>query len=633
MKILFILFGSICHYSFLYAQDAELEKYQAKLISAGKLNNKDSIAATYSELSEYYSNRSVDSCRYYAEKGLEILQTKNSPLYASLLCNLGDAYFSSGNLDKAFHYFSMAHDEAARQRDTALWATVSANLGVVCRQKEKLDSALIYYNEALDLLEGREYYSEQAQVLCGIALLYANQSRLDEGIAYGKRAVEAAVKSQDLDMILYANYSCGSIYFLQRRHDEGIGMLRAVVTEGIRQKKPRYVLKAYTVMLEMFKALGNRDSVDVYMEKAEAVIPQLPEESTEIFGFLEEQFLIYMSQGRYRESLNIQKKLLKYRGAGLHLPMDKLYLMMARNYRDLQEPENSMYYYDMAYRVCDSLHSEHISKELSDLTVKYDTREKEFEIVRLNQVQLEQKAQTMRWIMATVVVVFVLILFLLYYVFRRKRIKKEEELKLAQSYIEGLERERTRLAKELHDGVCNDLLGIGMNMQCMQPTDESKQEILALLEQVRSDVRCISHELMPPKFRSATLAETIEAYVERLVLPAFVQLAFSKESEETQWSQVPEEVSYEVYRIMQELLSNILKHSGATEIDVTLTLKRRLLTLQVSDNGKNYRGSEVRAKGIGLTTIQERAKTVGGLFTVNIQDGSQKFRLEIPLSI
>ena len=220
MKTLFILLGVFAITPFLYAQDAELEKYQAKLISAGKLNNKDSIAAAYSELSEYYSNRSVDSCRYYAEKGLEILQTKNSPLYASLLCNLGDAYFSSGNLDKAFHYFSMAHDEAARQRDTALWATVSANLGVVCRQKERLDSALIYYNEALDLLEGREYYSEQAQVLCGIALLYANQSRLDEGIAYGKRAVEAAAKSQDLDMILYANYSCGSIYFLQWRHDE-----------------------------------------------------------------------------------------------------------------------------------------------------------------------------------------------------------------------------------------------------------------------------------------------------------------------------------------------------------------------------------------------------------------------------
>lgn len=116
-----------------------------------------------------------------------------------------------------------------------------------------------------------------------------------------------------------------------------------------------------------------------------------------------------------------------------------------------------------------------------------------------------------------------------YYVFRRKRIRKEEELKLAQSYIDGLERERTRLAKDLHDGVCNDLLGIGMNMQYMQPTDESKREILALLEQVRSDVRCISHELMPPKFQVTTLAETVEAYVKGLAFPASVQLAFSKE--------------------------------------------------------------------------------------------------------
>lgn len=84
---------------------------------------------------------------------------------------------------------------------------------------------------------------------------------------------------------------------------------------------------------------------------------------------------------------------------------------------------------------------------------------------------------------------------------------------------------------------------------------------------------------------------------------------------------------------MQELLSNILKHSEATEIDMILTLKRKILTLQISNNGKNYCDSEAREKGIGLTTIQERAKTVGGLFTVNIQDGSQKFRLEIPLSI
>ena len=140
----------------------------------------------------------------------------------------------------------------------------------------------------------------------------------------------------------------------------------------------------------------------------------------------------------------------------------------------------------------------------------------------------------MQWSVAAVAAFSAFLLLAAYYVFRRKRIRKEEELKLAQSYIDGLERERTRLAKDLHDGVCNDLLGIGMNMQYMQPTDESKREILAL---------------------------------------------------------------------------------------------------QISNNGKNYSGDEVRGKGIGLTTIQERAKAVGGLFTTDIQDRSQKFKLEISLSI
>ena len=161
-----------------------------------------------------------------------------------------------------------------------------------------------------------------------------------------------------------------------------------------------------------------------------------------------------------------------------------------------------------------------------------------------------------------------------------------------------------------------------MTWRLKQSLEEKEQD-----EERRKElIASISHDIRTP-------LTSIKAYVEGLALPASVQLAFSKENEEIQWSQVPEEVSYEVYRIMQELLSNILKHSGATEIDVTLTLKRKLLTLQISNNGKNYCGDEVRGKGIGFTTIQERAKAVGGLFTTDIQDGSQKFKLEISLSI
>lgn len=544
--------------------------------------NRDSIAAAYCHLGEYYAYRQADSTRYYCEQGLKYAATDKAEPYLYLLNNLADAYFSSGQLDEPLKRFRFVLEEAGRLHwDEVEIASVLSSVGVIYRRKEMPDSALVCYNRALALLDNREAYDERTQLLTSIAILYTNTARLKEGEYYIRKALEASEKSDDMDMVMYAAATAGSIFTLRENYAEAAQLLYPVLAKAREQQKPRFVLKIIAYLLSAYYRLDNRDSINHYMAEGDKVAAGLPATNAEVQGYHESLCDILTKMGRYGESL----------------------------------------------------HKAEVETELSELSIKYENQEKELEIARLTQQYLEQKAKTMQWSVAAVVAFSAFLLLAAYYVFRRKRIRKEEELKLAQSYIDGLERERTRLAKDLHDGVCNDLLGIGMNMQYMQPTDESKREILALLEQVRSDVRCISHELMPPKFQVTTLAETVEAYVEGLALPASVQLAFSKENEEIQWSQVPEEVSYEVYRIMQELLSNILKHSGATEIDVTLTLKRKLLTLQISNNGKNYCGGEVRGKGIGLTTIQERAKAVGGLFTTDIQDGSQKFRLEISLSI
>lgn len=582
MKTLFVLLGMFVIYPCLYAQDAELQACREELARGMSQKNRDSIAAAYCHLGEYYAYRQADSTRYYCEQGLKYAATDKAEPYLYLLNNLADAYFSSGQLDESLKRFRFVLEEAGRLHwDEVEIASVLSSVGVIYRRKEMPDSALVCYNRALALLDNREAYDERTQLLTSIAILYTNTARLKEGEYYIRKALEASEKSDDMDMVMYAAATAGSIFTLRENYAEAAQLLYPVLAKAREQQKPRFVLKIIAYLLSAYYRLDNRDSINHYMAEGDKVAAGLPATNAEVQGYHESLCDILTKMGRYGESL----------------------------------------------------HKAEVETELSELSIKYENQEKELEIARLTQQHLEQKAKTMQWSVAAVVAFSAFLLLAAYYVFRCKRIRKEEELKLAQSYIDGLERERTRLAKDLHDGVCNDLLGIGMNMQYMQPTDESKREILALLEQVRSDVRCISHELMPPKFQVTTLAETVEAYVEGLALPASVQLAFSKENEEIQWSQVPEEVSYEVYRIMQELLSNILKHSGATEIDVTLTLKRKLLTLQISNNGKNYCGGEVRGKGIGLTTIQERAKAVGGLFTTDIQDGSQKFRLEISLSI
>lgn len=600
-----------------------------------KQNNRDSLAVAYAHLGEYYAYRRADSTRYYCEQGLRYARTDEAEPYLLLLGNLADAYFSLGELDESLERFRFVLAEAGRlDWDGAQVASLLSSMGVIYRRKEMPDSALVCYNRALALLDSRGDYDERTQLLTSIAILYTNTSRLKEGEYYIRKALEVSEKSEDMDMVMYAAATAGSIFMLRGDYEESARMLYPVLAKARKQHKPVFELKIIAYLLSAYCRLDKRDSIDHYMAEGEKVAAGLPAATAEVQGYRESLCDILTRMGRYGESLQIQKRMLAARDSSLQMPIDRLFERMALNYSGLKNYPKAMEFYAKAYHTADSLHKTELETELSELSVKYENQEKELEIARLTQEHLVQKAKTMQWSVAAVIAFSAFLLLAVYYIFRRKRIRKEEELKLAQSYIDGLERERTRLAKDLHDGVCNDLLGIGMHLQCMQPTAESKQEILTLLEQVRGDVRCISHELMPPKFQVTTLAEAVEAYVERLSLPASVQLAFSKENEGTAWSRVPEEVAYEVYRIMQELLSNVLRHSGATEIGVDLMLKDKLLTLQIADNGKNYSvADDVREKGIGRTTIQERVKAVGGRFTAAVRDGNQLFRLEISLSV
>lgn len=171
-----------------------------------------------------------------------------------------------------------------------------------------------------------------------------------------------------------------------------------------------------------------------------------------------------------------------------------------------------------------------------------------------------------------------------------------------------------------------------MQMQCMPSTPEAQQELLGLLEQVRGDVRCISHELMPPKFQYVTLVEALEAYVAHLAIPSAMHITMHNANTDAEWRKVPEQIAYEIYRVVQELLSNSVKHSGATDIQLKLSMGPSQLVLQLTDNGKGYTDIPASSRGIGLNTIRERAKSINAALTMGVRkSGEQEFVLSVPL--
>ena len=616
------------------ASDSELALYRAELSRALSSNNADSLATAYAHYGEYYAYRDADSTRYYCGLGLKYADRSRSEPYLFLLSNLANAYISSGDLGKGRRLLWDVLDEADRLGcDSCFRATAFTSIGVTYRLQEKPDSALWCYNRALGLLQNQDAYGEEAHLLTSIAVLYANMSRLKEAMSYAERAMRVVDRCDEIDMAFYAYTTAGSILALQGHNDKAAGLIHPVLSKARQQKKPGMELKCLTFLLGMFQRSGQRDSLDYYMKQADKVFLRAPAESTEAVGYMEMLYKILADLGRYRESLSIQQKLLMGPGRNQLGGVNQLYLYMARNHQALHEYDQAARYYELAYEVSDSLHAADIDAQLSELTVKYETQEKELEIARLSEQHLKQRAQVMQWIAVASGLFFLLLTLVLWYVFHWRRVRREEELKLARSYIDGMENERARLAKDLHDGVCNDLLGIGMQLQCLPPTEQGKAEVKAMLEKVRQDVRLISHELMPPQFQRVTLKEVVEDYAGRILAAQPAEWALAVDDGGCDWSRVPEDQAYEVYRILQELLSNVLKHAEATRIDLRLCLSKKDLVLQIAYCGKPCPSHAGKGNGIGLTTVSERAKSIGAAFTVAAENGEQRMTLNVPLAV
>lgn len=205
-------------------------------------------------------------------------------------------------------------------------------------------------------------------------------------------------------------------------------------------------------------------------------------------------------------------------------------------------------------------------------------------------------------------------------------LRNDMDRRMTEKYISGLEGERNRLARELHDGLCNDLYTIELRLAASEPSSPS----VGMLAECREQARRISHELMPPEFRYATIDEVLSDYVERIAAGAApCRVSYGSQPHDASWKRVPDGVSFGIYRIVQEALSNALKHSGATEISVRMSADAGCVTVEVSDNG---RGGG-KSSGIGVRTMRQRAEAVGGRISVEGGDDGTVVRFDVNIRV
>lgn len=224
---------------------------------------------------------------------------------------------------------------------------------------------------------------------------------------------------------------------------------------------------------------------------------------------------------------------------------------------------------------------------------------------------------------AIIFVLFIAGLFIFIFQYRKRKIifEKEKQLIALESILKGQEEERTRMAKDLHDSLGGMLSGIKLNLSSLKGNimlDEKDSSLfyksILQLDNAIAEMRRVAHNMMPEALLRLGLAEAMQDYCDsinesRMVKMKYTQLGITN----------PIEKSMEVtlYRIIQELSNNAIKHASAKNILIQLSKNENTLTLIVEDDGIGFNSAQLaNYKGNGLQNVQSRVDYIKGRFEI-----------------
>ncbi len=525
-----------------------------------------------------------------------------------------------GRMHEALPVCQQAIGEGERLHNDEILINQYSSCGVIYRRVGLPDSALWAYRKGIDVAKRVDAKDYVANLYNNIAVVYVETDRYQEGIDYTGTAAKWAREAGD-SIELYSSLATKSAALLrQKKYAEAANIISREFDRIMNLGSTPLILKTASPMLSAMLKSAQIDSARHYLRLIEPVLDKASPESNGALGIFETRAQLLHAQKAWKEELQLWHRIDSLSQNNKGIPQARIWSSMADCLQRLGRTDEAYELLYKAYATTDSLKNNDVNRQLSEFSVRYKTQEKELQIERLRSEKAEQRVRLMTivWMLALLVVLLAaVVVFVLY---RRRLMRQKQELELRRSYIEGLESERLRLAKELHDGVCNDLLGIQMLMAAGSNTCADR------LTDVTQNVRQISHELMPPSFDKCDILTIITDYVENYPLPhCETTLTYSAGEILHRLDKLK---AFELYRILQELLGNVARHSSARQLKVVIGEKAGRLKLTVENDGVDNHTAENH--GIGIRTTAERVRSLkGDIKTTVTADGI--YRVEVTL--
>lgn len=548
---------------------------------------------------------------------------------AVALLSLGSYFFSYANdYERAKVYYNKAvpYCERSVAKDPRLLPGAYSSIANVYFAEGKHDSALHFYYKVLETIKARPVIDtpQLVRFYAGLAAVMGSMAQNDRALHYFRIADQwwqhYRKDSSELAMI-YRN--SGSLHYKNGNIDSGLWYYNKSLQLYQTLQFNRDVQNMYNYIATIWLYEKKLENARLYLDSAIRADIKGVEDNWEL---LQNLGCVHYFSGEFEEAATYYQRSLKLynENGGLKLHKLNIYETLAAIYDTLGQGRLA-YHYQVAYaKLKDTLFNENKIKTVNQLEVQYRTSEKDKELAQ-KQLMIAQQhnkiQQQYLWIGGAVLAIFMLL-----GVFYRKRNKAT--IAQLKAILAGEEKERLRMAAELHDGIVSKLSSVKMNFDALAPayayTPEENtefKEALQLLEQSIAELRTTSQNLQPSILKKAGLTAAVAIYCEKIskvALPLAMDFQLVGEL-----PPLNEDFQLNIYRIIQELVNNMVKHSKATRALVQFNAGPRQLNITVEDNGIGLPHEKLNsANGIGLFNLQKRLKLLNGTMDIATQNGT-----------
>lgn len=614
---------------------AQIEKADSleRILNISKTTAAEQIEL-YKQLYDIYALNDVQKAKSYAEKGLAVATREKDKANAGRFNEqIAKVYTNINSYDTAFMYYEQAMKLALESNSLENQTSILINSGFLYLRQHGCPKAIECLTQALNLIEKTNNKRHLWMTYNGLGsahLLLGSHSR---AIYFYGQAKTIADELGDLSAQVRIYCDLGGAYLEANEIDKALGIL----LKGLELSRNLGDFFSQNVANQNLgviysKFLGDYDTGFKYMEESVRIARQMGN-PTILIPSMVNLAAAYMEHERYQDANSLLNEAWEMDTTNLHAgPALTINLAMANLY--LGNKDKAVDFikknHDINRKIIDKTYQE----TLLETEVKYETEKKEMKIALL-----EKEKILYIWLGIAAVTVLLLILGILFYRHRLnlqkrklaeqqqelaeqriKQLEQEKQLIATQALLDGETAERSRLARDLHDGLGGMLSVIKLNIRNIDGypiVDDSGanwfNKALELLDESIGELRRVAHHLMPESLIRSGLRVSLEDFCR--VIPGTNFYYLGKDS------RLDDRLEVLIYRCAYEMVNNAIKHANATNINVQLMIENGVIALTVQDNGTGF-DPETVTLGVGLENIRTRVSAYNGKISIHSVPGN-----------